>query len=118
MEKLPNGVNFRIVNDQTRQSKLVYHDRLSPVRESMLSFPYPPDLNMPPNRDVHNPELNSFSESDSSDRSDSSGLEPNADSYDESMLNCLDNIPDEFERKDNCQNRFRGLWSAVPDKNT
>ena len=24
-------------------------------------------------------------------------------------LNCLDNIPDEFERKDNCQDKFRGL---------
>ena len=33
LEKLPNGVNFRIINDQTRQSKLVHHDRLSLVRE-------------------------------------------------------------------------------------
>ena len=31
LEKLPNGVNFRIIHNQTRQSKIVHCDRLSPV---------------------------------------------------------------------------------------
>ena len=106
LDKLPNRVNFRIIKDQTRKSKLVHHDRLSPVRESELSFPNPLDLNMPPNRNSHNSEHNSFSECDSSDSSDSSGFEPDADSSDESIVE----LPrDEFERKDNCQDRFRGL---------
>ena len=33
LEKLPNGVNFRFINDQSRQSIIVHHDRLSPIRE-------------------------------------------------------------------------------------
>ena len=33
IKKLPNGVNFEIVNDQTRDKKIVHHDRLSPIRE-------------------------------------------------------------------------------------
>ena len=31
IEKLPNGVNFRIIYDQTKQQKIVHNDRLSPV---------------------------------------------------------------------------------------
>ena len=33
IKKLPNGVNFEIVNDQTKDKKIVHHDRLSPIRE-------------------------------------------------------------------------------------
>ena len=107
LEKLPNGVNFRIINDQTRESKLVHHDRLSPLRESELSFPNPPDFNMTPNRDFHNPEHNSFSECDSSDSSDSSGFEPDADSSDESLVE----LPRQYPRRIRTQrqDRFRGL---------
>lgn len=33
VKKLPNGVNFEIVNDQTKEKKIVHHDQLSPVKE-------------------------------------------------------------------------------------
>ena len=33
IKKLPNGVNFEIGNDQTKDKKIVHHDRLSPIRE-------------------------------------------------------------------------------------
>lgn len=33
--KLPNGVNFEIRNEKTKETKIVHHDRLSPVRESV-----------------------------------------------------------------------------------
>ena len=36
VKKLPNGVNFEICNDQTKEKKIVHHDRLSPVRESSI----------------------------------------------------------------------------------
>ena len=50
---------------------------------------------MPPNRDVHNPEHNSFSEYDSSDSSDSSGFEPDVDSSDESIVE----LPRQYPRR-------------------
>ena len=36
IDKLPNGVNFRIINDHSRQQKIVHYDRLMPVRDSDL----------------------------------------------------------------------------------
>ena len=104
LEKLPNGDNFRIIHDQTWQSKVVHHDRLSPVRESELSFPYPFNLNMPPNRDVHNPEHNSFSECDSSYSSDSSGFEPDTDSSDKSIVE----LPGQYPRRIRTQRELPG----------
>ena len=32
LSRLPNGVNFRIVNDRTREEKVVHHDRMNPVK--------------------------------------------------------------------------------------
>ena len=36
VRKLPNGVNFEIVNDHTKNKKVVHHDRLSPIREGTV----------------------------------------------------------------------------------
>ena len=33
MEKLPNGVNFCIVNDSTKNEKIVHHDRPTHVKK-------------------------------------------------------------------------------------
>ncbi len=35
LEKLPNGVNFKIKNTSTNETKIVHHDRLSPVRGNL-----------------------------------------------------------------------------------
>ena len=35
-QKLPNGVNFEIINDSSKEKKVVHHDRLSPVKECLL----------------------------------------------------------------------------------
>ena len=32
LRKLPNGVNFEILNDKTQEQKIVHHDRLSPCK--------------------------------------------------------------------------------------
>ena len=38
IEKLPNGVNFRVVNDSTKALKVVHHDRLSPVKSNHQQY--------------------------------------------------------------------------------
>ena len=37
VEKLPNGVNFKIRNVKTKESKIVHHDRLSQAKELLNS---------------------------------------------------------------------------------
>ena len=39
LSKLPNGVNFRIANDKTREEKVVHHDRISPVKGEVMLQP-------------------------------------------------------------------------------
>ena len=39
IEKLPNGVNFRISNDKTREEKVVHHDRLTPAKTMIRPTP-------------------------------------------------------------------------------
>ena len=34
VEKLPNGVNFKVSNDSTKAQQVFHHDRLSPVKTS------------------------------------------------------------------------------------
>lgn len=36
VEKLPNGVNFRIACDRSKEEKIVHHDRLYPVKEGTV----------------------------------------------------------------------------------
>ena len=77
MEKLPNRVNFRIINVRSRQQKIVHHDRLSPVRESELSTHDAPVSTMPPDPNVRPQQASdAVSEWDSDDSSASSDLEP------------------------------------------
>ena len=77
MEKLPNGVNFRIINVRSGQQKIVHHDRLSPVSESELSIHDEPVSTMPPDPNVRPQQASDgVSEWDSDDSSASSDLEP------------------------------------------
>ena len=32
LERLPNGVNFKIINDNSNEDKVVHHDRLIPIK--------------------------------------------------------------------------------------
>ena len=70
VQKLPNGVNFEIRNDTTKEKKIVHDDQLSPakVREiepdaSSDSFPVPRRVNIP----VRTTNYSSESESEISD---------------------------------------------------
>ena len=77
LEKLPNGVNFRIINVQSRQQKIVHHDRLSPLRERESSTHDESVSAMPPDPNVRPQQaLDAISEWDSDDSSASSDLEP------------------------------------------
>ena len=69
---------------------------------------------MPPNRNVHNPEHNSFSEYDSSGSSDSSGFELDTDSSDESIVE----LPRQYPRRIRTQRQLpvQILWSALDNE--
>ena len=36
LRKMPNGVNFKIKNEKTSETKIVHHDRLSPIRNKRV----------------------------------------------------------------------------------
>ena len=70
VQKLPNGVNFEIQNDTTKEKKIVHHDRLSPAKvgeiepdASSESIPVPRRVNVP----VRTTNYSSESESEISD---------------------------------------------------
>ena len=52
-EKLPNGVNFCIVNDSTKNEKIVCHDQLTPVKENKILNQPRCDKNVKQNDDDH-----------------------------------------------------------------
>ena len=39
IQKMPNGVTFRIINEETGVSKVVHHDKLNPVRGDVQEDP-------------------------------------------------------------------------------
>ena len=69
---------------------------------------------MPPSRDDHSPEHNSFSEYNSSDSSDSSGFETDTDSSDESIVE----LPRQYPREIRTQRQMPGQipWSALDNE--
>jgi hypothetical protein len=87
LSKLPNGVNFHIVNDRSREEKVVHHDRISPIKgdtthQSSRSRPSPvieaepvadgtdySDTDSDAHSEYH-PASESTSEDDSSDEGD------------------------------------------------
>ena len=85
IEKLPNGVNFRITNEQTNQQKVVHHDRLTPVRDNVMHRQLPERVlprfgNRGRMASNNQKDPNIDSSSDYSDSSDSSDFEPESQS--------------------------------------
>ena len=62
LEKLPNGVNFKIKNDSTGETKVVHHDRLSPVKEDSI---HPEIVHNNPDRYARDEDRSSSDDSDS-----------------------------------------------------
>ena len=82
IEKLPNGVNFRVRCDSTKEEKVVHHDRLSPVkgRGEMKQKVVPSHRNRrtrtpPRNEDV---DLSDFTTDPSSSEDEGSDYEPSS----------------------------------------
>ena len=70
VRKLPNGVNFEITNDASKEKKIVHHDRLSPAKIRVLDSDATSDLVPVPQRTNFprgNADYSSESESDISD---------------------------------------------------
>ena len=70
LQKLPNGVNFEIRNDITREKKIVHHDRMSPAKVKEIETDASGDLIPVPrkrNNPVRTTNYSSESESEFSD---------------------------------------------------
>ena len=74
IEKLPNGVNFKIRNDITNEKKIVHHDRLSPVKSRTADPDAISDIAPTPRMIVNVPSYSSESESEPSDIDEDGGL--------------------------------------------
>ena len=85
--KMPNGVNFRIVNDKSREEKVVHHDRLSPVKGAIIpsalpSAPVDPTTDSSDSdSDAHSGYVPSSNSSSEDDLPDEGGIEPQASRY-------------------------------------
>ena len=84
VKKLPNGVNFKIVNDQTKEKKIVHHDRLLPVKEGAAEEGETRDIIVNRQRTVkeHKPDnsyANDSTDSKSSESDDTDDYSPDTD---------------------------------------
>ena len=70
LQKLPNGVSFKIINNHTRETKIVHHDRLAPIKETSDTDKSERNFENP-----HHDTIASRDRSLVSDSSDSSGSE-------------------------------------------
>ena len=105
MSKLPNGVNFKIVNDKSHEEKVVHHDRITPVKGDQASTPIEPSVPLLPSSTESNDSDNESSEYDT----DSSDYEP--DSSDESSA---DSEPEAGHRYPQRERRQRVIPGTVP----
>ncbi len=62
LRKLPNGVNFEIINDNTQETKVVHHDRLTVFKQGEGNVLLPPKQ-----KQVSNPVKKNTDNSDSTD---------------------------------------------------
>ena len=82
-KKLANGVNFEISNMKSKETKVVHHNRLTPVNNPIKkikhtnTFPYSEKTTIPINNDneITSSDDSSFSESEMSSSSDVENIE-------------------------------------------
>ena len=118
LRKLPNGVNFEIKHETTKEVKIVHHDRLTPVRENDTGRP---TQHHQRNDHTHHPsEYDSNSETDSDDdtfrgNATNSDFEPSSgnESSAESEVNDEER---RYPARVRTQREIPGTvpWSAVP----
>ena len=121
LQKLPNGVNFKIRNELTNETKVVHHDRLTPVREEVedqrLQLRH-----LQPKSHHGLPECSTELDTDSDDstfRGDASHSDYEPGSDDVSSADSADfeaNDERRYPARDRRQREIPGAvpWSAVP----
>ena len=124
IRKLPNGVNFEILNDKTREQKIVHHDRLNPCRiipfvEPSIGYPNQPTTTTVSAKgknvvnDTVYPSANSEESSKDSEESASSESEIEYDNDSDTDVSDNDHeIPD--RRYPQRQRRARQLPENIP----
>lgn len=111
VSKLPNGVNFKIRNDKSREEKIVHHDRISPIKGELCKSNTVPEI---PDR-----QQSSSSETDETDSESSDDYEPSSNSDEENDSNeetDTDNQEEvRFPRRVRTQREIPGTipWSAI-----
>ena len=118
IDKLPNGVNFKIRNDQSHEEKIVHHDRIYPVK-GPISVPQTTQNNMPGRKSRVTTQIaGDGSDSSSSGSSEHSDYEPS--SEDESDSENSDSVESEednhrYPQRVRQQRSIPGAipWSAV-----
>jgi hypothetical protein len=121
LQKLPNGVNFKVKNESTNETKVVHHDRLTPVREDVDDQRPPLHLHQ---RDARHQPSKSSSDSDTDSDDDTfrgdashSDYEPGSDDASSADSADLDvNEGRRYPARDRRQRDIPGAvpWSAVP----
>ena len=107
VQKLPNGVNFRVKNDSSKAEQVIHHDRLTPVRVIEEEHPPAKNLVLPsPSKDIAQLPQNDPSDSDSDDSDES---ENNSASSDEPV------VEPRYPRRVRVQRRIENTipWDAV-----
>ena len=110
VEKLPNGVNFKVSNDSTRAQQVFHHDRLSPVKTSEDLDPRAvnPGMHGTKKNSIRQPQRPAVTESDEtdSDSGDDAGPESSNDS---------DNAEPRYPRRVRVPRQIDGAipWDAV-----
>ena len=118
LSKLPNGVNFRIANDKTREEKVVHHDRISPVKGEVI--PQPSGNKVRPLLPNEAEPLKELSESSDSNSDVHSEYEPSSESSSGEESSIEDNTPaagPRYGRRNRQQRVIPGTlsWREVDD---
>ena len=120
IEKLPNGVNFRIRNKSSAETKIVHHDRLSPVRSGEKDALVPQSR-----RGVEEPVLHDDTESSNTENSgdtsdDTSDWDVDRESVQSSSSSESDSDDEDggvrYTQRERAARSIPGAipWSAVP----
>ena len=123
VEKLPNGVNFRIRNDNSSETKVVHHDRLSPVRSGVNDFPTIQSRPRVKEQEANNDTYTSSSESSADISDDTSDWDAEQDSEQSSSDSDSDGdngdggaIERRYPQRERVQRNIPGAipWNAMP----
>ena len=116
LRKLPNGVNFEIQSKKLKQTKIVHHNRLSPVRgESRSKVSNSPKVKHP-NTNILRSESFLAASTDSDTSDDSVSVDGNTEEESDQDENGAPNVH-RYPRRERVARHVEGTipWSAIDE---